>query len=54
MPEREMTPEERKRFEEEVLHHEDREKESGGPASEPEIRDDREPSQGPRVVPNPD
>ena len=49
-----MTPDERERFEQEILHHEDREKDLGGPASEPEVREDPEKLKQPVVPPNPD
>jgi hypothetical protein len=54
MPERDMTPDERKRFEEDVLHREDKRKDDGGPASEPEVKDERSKPQGPVLSPNPD
>ena len=52
MAEHEITPEERERFEKEVLKHED--KDSGGPASEPQIRDERQKPQGSVLPPTPD
>ena len=40
-----MTPEERARFEKEILH-DDKEKGLGGPASEPEVREERRKQEG--------
>jgi hypothetical protein len=54
MPERDMTPDERKRFEEGVLHQDDQRKDEGGPASDPEVRDDQRKPKGPVLPPNPD
>jgi hypothetical protein len=54
MAERDMTPDERERFEQEILHHEDKEKDLGGPASEPEVREEQKKPEAPVVLPNPD
>ena len=54
MAEREMTPDERERFEKEILHHEDTGKDLGGPASEQEVREDHGKLPQPVVPPNPD
>lgn len=49
-----MTPEERERFEKEVLHHADKGKDLSGPAGEPEVREKRKQPEGLVVPPNPD
>lgn len=53
MAERDMTPEERERFEREQVHDEDRQ-DSGGPASETDSQSKPEPITAPVVVGNPD
>ena len=54
MRQRDMTDEERQKFEKDQLHHENEEREVSGPASEEEINQKRnEPRAGP-VLPSPD
>ncbi len=55
MAERDMTPEERARFEKEVVQHEDERTDLGGPASDPQVRDERRKPEGSMLPPpNPD
>jgi hypothetical protein len=55
MPEREMTPEERERFEREQVQHREREQGVSGPASESEHAAEGDEGPSPRaVIPNPD
>ena len=53
MAERDMTPEERERFEKEILH-EDNGEDVGGPASDPEVGEEHKTPEAPIVLPNPD
>ena len=53
MPARNMTPDERRRFEEGVLQDEDKQKDEGGPASDPQVREEREKPKGSVLPPNP-
>jgi len=53
MPERDMTPDERERFEREQVHH-DNVQDSAGPGSEADSEARSEPTIAPVVVGNPD
>ena len=55
MGEREMTPDERRRFEEEELQHRGGDDRDSGPASEAEVVDrEKRPAPAPTIPPNPD
>jgi hypothetical protein len=43
MPKRDMTPDERQRFEEGVVHNDDERRKEGRPASDPQVRDEQKP-----------
>jgi hypothetical protein len=54
MAERDMTPDELEQFENRELHHEDEQDETAGPASDPQVRDERERSKTTPLPPSPD
>ena len=55
MAERDMTPDERERFEHDILRDEGKSKDEGGPASEPEVGEEQQkPDRSVPLPPNPD